>query len=70
LNHCRRVPVGDLFGVMHAQRACRRFDPDAEVTDSDIEQMLQAAVHAPSAENTQPWAFVVVRLARRIHVAQ
>jgi nitroreductase len=57
----RAIAVGDLFGVMHAQRACRRFDPDAEVPDSDIEQMLEAAVHAPSAENTQPWAFVVVR---------
>jgi nitroreductase len=46
---------------MLAQRACRRFDPDGKVPDSDIELMLQAAVHAPSAENTQPWSFVVVR---------
>ncbi len=46
---------------MRAQRACRRFDPDGKVLDSDIEQMLQSAVHAPSAENTQPWSFVVVR---------
>jgi nitroreductase len=53
--------VGDLFAVMHAQRACRRFDPDGKVLDSDIERMLEAAVHAPSAENTQPWSFVVVR---------
>ncbi|EUA26638.1 nitroreductase family protein [Mycobacterium intracellulare] len=29
--------------------------------DSDVEQMLAAAVHAPSAENTQPWTFIVVR---------
>src|ERR1700710_90879 len=46
---------------MRAQRACRRFDPDGHVDDADIEQMLQSAVHAPSAENTQPWSFVVVR---------
>jgi nitroreductase len=52
--------MGDLVEVMHAQRACRRFDPDGKVPDSHIEQMLDAAVHAPSAENTQPWAFVVV----------
>ena len=25
-----------------------------------IEQVLTAATHAPSAENTQPWAFVVI----------
>jgi nitroreductase len=53
--------VGELLGVMHAQRACRRFDPDGKVLDADLERMLQAAVHAPSAENTQPWSFVVVR---------
>jgi nitroreductase len=53
--------VAELLAVMRAQRACRRFDPDAHVLDSDIEQMLQTAVHAPSAENSQPWSFVVVR---------
>jgi nitroreductase len=53
--------MADLLTVMRSQRACRRFDPDGKVSDSDVEQMLQAAVHAPSAENSQPWAFVVVR---------
>jgi nitroreductase len=53
--------VGELLAVMRAQRACRRFDPDGKVLDADLERVLQAAVHAPSAENTQPWAFVVVR---------
>lgn len=46
---------------MRAQRACRRFDSAEKVPDSDVEQMLTAAVHAPSAENTQPWSFIVVR---------
>lgn len=53
--------MGELLAVMHTQRACRRFDPDGKVLDADLERMLQAAVHAPSAENTQPWSFVVVR---------
>jgi nitroreductase len=53
--------VAELFSVIRAQRACRRFDPDGEVSDSDIEEILDAAVHAPSAENTQPWHFIVVR---------
>jgi nitroreductase len=53
--------VAELLTVMHAQRACRRFDPDGKVLDADIERMLESAVHAPSAENTQPWSFVVVR---------
>lgn len=49
-----------FFAVATAQRACRRFAPDA-VPDDDIARMLDAAVHAPSAENSQPWVFVVVR---------
>jgi nitroreductase len=53
--------VGELLAVMHAQRACRRFDPDGKVLDADLERVLESAVHAPSAENTQPWSFVVVR---------
>jgi nitroreductase len=53
--------VGELLAVMHAQRACRRFDPDGKVLDADLERMLHAAVRAPSAENIQPWSFVVVR---------
>lgn len=51
----------ELLSIMHAQRACRRFDPNGQMPDTDIEQMLAAAVHAPSAENTQPWRFIVVR---------
>lgn len=50
----------EYFDVTLHQRACRNFAPDG-VPDADIEQMLTAASHAPSAENTQPWVFVVVR---------
>jgi nitroreductase len=53
--------VADLFTTINAQRACRRFDPTGEVPDDDVEKLIDAAVHAPSAENTQPWYFVVVR---------
>lgn len=50
----------DLFSVVHAQRACREFSAEA-VSDADLAALLDAAVHAPSAENRQPWEFVVVR---------
>lgn len=42
------------------QRACRSFI-DEPVGDEDLATMLRAATHAPSAENAQPWVFVVVR---------
>ena len=50
----------DFFDVVLGQRACRAFT-DEDVPDDDLERMLEAAVHAPSAENAQPWVFVVVR---------
>jgi nitroreductase len=52
--------MSDFFAVALHQRACRDFAAD-NVPDADIEQVLRAATHAPSAENTQPWVFVVVR---------
>jgi nitroreductase len=50
----------DLFAVVSRQRACREFSADA-VTDDDLAPLLEAATHAPSAENRQPWEFVIVR---------
>jgi len=50
----------DFFDVVGRQRACRAF-ADTAVTDEVVAQILDAAVHAPSAENRQPWELVVVR---------
>jgi nitroreductase len=50
----------DFFEVVNRQRACRAFS-DAAVYDPEIASLLEAATHAPSAENRQPWEFVVVR---------
>jgi nitroreductase len=49
----------DFFEVVRSQRACRAFRPDP-VDDALIERVLEAATFAPSAENRQPWVFVVV----------
>ncbi|HEU5301506.1 MAG TPA: nitroreductase family protein [Acidimicrobiia bacterium] len=50
----------DLFAIVHRQRACRAFS-DRLVDDADLARILDAATFAPSAENRQPWEFVVVR---------
>ena len=50
----------DFFAIAARQRACRAFS-NAPVDDDDIARILAAAAHAPSAENRQPWEFVVVR---------
>lgn len=52
--------MADFFEVVLSQRAHRALLTDP-IGDDQIERLLEAAIHAPSAENSQPWAFVVVR---------
>jgi nitroreductase len=49
-----------FFDVVLRQRATRQFSEEP-VGDDLVERCLLAATHAPSAENLQPWVFVVVR---------
>ncbi len=41
------------------RRAVREFTPEP-VGDDEVETLLRAAMHAPSACNQQPWHFIVV----------
>ena len=50
----------DFFDVVARQRAYREFS-DQAIDDDTIGRLLTAATFAPSAENKQPWEFVVVR---------
>jgi nitroreductase len=50
----------EFFEVVQTQRAARSFLPD-DVDDETVTRILTAATHAPSAENSQPFVFVVVR---------
>jgi nitroreductase len=52
--------VSDFFDVVRNQRACRDFAPEP-LSDDLVAHVLEAATFAPSAENRQPWEFVVVR---------
>lgn len=54
----------DFFDLVARQRAHRAFT-DEPVDDATIDRLLRAATYAPSAENRQPWEFVVVRDAAR-----
>lgn len=48
-----------LFETMHTLRAMRRLKPDP-VPDALLRKVLAAGVCAPSGQNLQRWAFVVV----------
>lgn len=56
--------LADLLDLLARQRAHRRFE-DRPVDDELVQQCLEAATRAPSAENLQPWELVVVRDAER-----
>ena len=49
-----------LFDAIDSQRAIRHFSAQP-VSDEAVETMLNAAIHAPSGGNRQPWRFVVIR---------
>ena len=49
-----------LFDAMYSARALRRLKPDP-VPEEIITPILDAAIRAPSAGNSQHWGFVVVR---------
>ena len=53
-----RSPFHDL---VTARISVRRYASDRPVSDGHLAAILEAARLAPSADNTQPWRFVVVR---------
>lgn len=50
----------ELLDAIQKRRSIRDFAPE-EVPPEMIDQLLEAAVWAPTAGNVQPWRFVVVR---------
>lgn len=50
---------GDILHVMQTMRAMRRLKPDP-VPDHLLAKILEAGVCAPSGQNLQRWAFLVV----------
>ncbi|WP_148616266.1 nitroreductase family protein [Nocardioides rubriscoriae] len=59
----------DLLPLLRDRRSVRAFDPDHVVPDDDLASLLEAARWAPSAGNSQPWAFLVARRGTPEHAA-
>jgi len=49
-----------LIDVVRNRMTTRAFRPDIAVPREHIEMVLEAARHAPSGANAQPWHFIVV----------
>jgi len=78
--HGRRAPSVCQASVVQEERATpslhpllatrwspTTFDAELEVPRSDVEVLLDAARWAPSAGNSQPWAFIVGRRGDETH---
>jgi nitroreductase len=50
----------DVFEAIKNRRSIRAFERRA-VSQEHVERLIDAARHAPSAGNIQPWEFVIVR---------
>ena len=50
----------DLFDSIQGRKSIRRFK-QTPVPDEDIKKILDAGRLAPSANNTQPWSFIVLK---------
>lgn len=50
----------DLFDAIRDRRSIRRFK-QTPVPDEDIRKILDAGRWAPSANNAQPWSFIVIK---------
>ena len=50
----------DLFDAIKGRTSIRKFK-DQPVPDADIRKILDAGRMAPSANNTQPWSFLVIK---------
>lgn len=55
-----RAEAGGTLKAIYERRSVRAYS-DMPVTREDVELLLDAAIHAPSAVNSQPWAFAVIQ---------
>ena len=49
----------EIQDIIINRRSIRKYKPEP-VSKEEIEKLLQAAMYAPSANNLQPWHFIVV----------
>ncbi|MGH8705428.1 MAG: nitroreductase family protein [Burkholderiales bacterium] len=60
----QRARYEALLEVMRTRMTSRQFDPDYVVPREHYELILEAARHAPSGANAQPWHYIVITKAQ------
>lgn len=52
--------MNEILNAIFSRRSIRAFT-DKKIDEQTLETLLKAGMYAPSAMNTQPWHFIVVR---------
>ena len=55
------MEVNMVNEIIKKRKSIRKYDQSGVVTDEQIKTLLEAAMLAPSAVNSRPWEFIVVR---------
>jgi nitroreductase len=55
-----KTEAASAIRAIYERRAIRTYE-DRPISRADVELVVDAAIHAPSAVNCQPWAFVVIQ---------
>lgn len=61
------VATTDIHPLLRDRWSSRSFDPAYELGENELEQLLEAARWAPSAGNSQPWAFLALKRGEPAH---
>lgn len=51
----------EVFQAIQERRAIKAYDPAHEMSESEVEKLLEAARLSPTAFNIQNWRFLIVR---------
>lgn len=50
----------DIFEIIRSRRSIRKYKKELP-TEEMIKKCIEAALYAPSARNSQPWSFILVK---------
>jgi len=57
----KKLDNTEFFTVARERRSVRQYDPTFKMEESEILDILNVAIEAPSSSNLQPWRFLVIQ---------
>jgi nitroreductase len=55
------IDAQDILAAFQFRHACKQFDPEKKIPDSDFDLILEAGRLSPSSFGFEPWRFVVIQ---------